>query len=117
MAEQHVRWDEFDKIHVIRKLREIVGRWWKIQLNFTDQKGLLRGVPEGKFFNPLNHVCKAITENGKGFDGCRGTARTTTAALTNSKGVKISACRMRKTCARCVQMGDPVAPHRAGNAP
>lgn len=92
MVEQHVRWDEFDKIHVIRKLREIVGRWWKIQLNFTDQKGLLRGVPDGKFFNPLNHVCTAITSNAKGFEGCRGTARTTTASMTNSKGVKISSC-------------------------
>ena len=92
MVEQHVRWDEFDKIHVIRKLREIVGKWWKIQLNFTDQKGLLRGVPEGKFFNPLNPICKAITENGKGFEGCRGTARSTTASLTNSKGFKVSTC-------------------------
>jgi len=84
MAEQHVRWDEFDKIHVIRKLREIVGKWWKIQLNFTDQKGLLRGVPDGKFFNPLNHICNAITSNPKGFEGCRGTARTTTASMTTS---------------------------------
>ena len=92
MAEQHVRWEDFDKIHVIRKLREIVGKWWKIQLNFTDQKGLLRGVPEGKFFNPLNQVCKAITGNAKGFEGCRGTARTTTASMTNSKGVKVSSC-------------------------
>lgn len=92
MAEQHVRWDEFDKIHVIRKLREIVGKWWKIQLNFTDQKGLLRGVPDGKFFNPLNHICTAITSNAKGFEGCRGTARTTTASMTNSKGVKVSSC-------------------------
>jgi two-component system, NtrC family, response regulator HupR/HoxA len=92
MSEPHVRWEEFDKIHVIRKLREIVGRWWKIQLNFTDQKGLLRGVPEGKFFTPLNPVCKSITENAKGFDGCRGTARSTTASLTNSKGVKVSSC-------------------------
>ena len=92
MAEQHVRWEEFDKIHVIRKLREIVGRWWKIQLNFTDQKGLLRGVPDGKFFNPLNQVCTAITSNAKGFEGCRGTARTTTASMTNSKGVKVSSC-------------------------
>jgi transcriptional regulator with PAS, ATPase and Fis domain len=92
MAEQHVRWEEFDKIHVIRKLREIVGKWWKIQLNFTDQKGLLRGVPDGKFFNPLNQVCKAITSDTKGFEGCRGTARTTTASMTNSKGVKVSTC-------------------------
>ena len=49
-----VKWDEFEKLHVIRSLRELVGRWWKIQLNFTDTKGFLRGVPEGRFFNPLN---------------------------------------------------------------
>ncbi len=92
MAEQHVRWDEFDKMHVIRRLRELVGRWWNVQLNFTDQKGLLRGVPEGKFFNPLNPVCKAITSEAKGFEGCRGTARQTTVNMTSYKGHKISSC-------------------------
>jgi transcriptional regulator with PAS, ATPase and Fis domain len=92
MAEQHVRWDEFDKMHVIRKLREIVGKWWKVQLNFTDQKGLLRGVPEGQFFNPLNPVCKAITGNAKGFEACRGSARQATVSMTSSKGHKISNC-------------------------
>ena len=92
MSEQNVRWDEFDKMHVIRRLREVVGKWWKVQLNFTDQKGLLRGVPEGQFFNPLNPVCKAITENPKGFEGCRGAARQATVSMTSSKGHKLSSC-------------------------
>ena len=87
-----VRWEEFDKILVIQRLRDLVSRWWNIQINFTDEKGLLRGVPEGKFFNPTNMICKAITQNDKGFQGCRGTAQQTTVETTNSKTAKISRC-------------------------
>ena len=50
-----LKWKDFDKFHAIRRLRELVGNWFKVQVNFTDAKGLLRGVPDGKFFNPLNH--------------------------------------------------------------
>ena len=87
-----VRWEEFDKILVIQRLRDLVSRWWNIQINFTDDKGLLRGVPEGKFFNPTNMICQAITENNKGFQGCRGTAQQTTVETTNSETAKISRC-------------------------
>lgn len=87
-----VRWSEFDKLHVVRRLRELVGKWWQIQINFTDTKGLLRGVPEGKFFNPLNPICKAVTEDNRGFESCRGTARQTTVEATRSKDARISRC-------------------------
>jgi two-component system response regulator HupR/HoxA len=87
-----VKWDEFDKLHVIRSLRELVGRWWNIQLNFTDTKGFLRGVPEGRFFNPLNQVCQAVTGDQRGFQGCLGTARKTTVDATNSKDSRLFKC-------------------------
>lgn len=92
MSSDKVRWSEFDKLHVIRRLRELVGKWWQIQINFTDTKGLLRGVPEGKFFNPLNPICKAVTEDSRGFESCRGTARQTTVDATRSKDARISRC-------------------------
>mgnify|MGYP001603450453 CR=1 FL=1 len=87
-----VKWDEFDKFHVIRKLKQIMGDWWNIQINFTDSKGFLRGVTEGKFFNPLNPICQAVTGDSKGFEACRGTARNTTVAATNSKDAKLGRC-------------------------
>lgn len=87
-----VRWSEFDKLHVIRRLRELVGKWWKIQINFTDTKGLLRGVPDGKFFNPLNSICQAVTSDPKGFEACRGTARQTTVDTTRSKDARLGRC-------------------------
>lgn len=87
-----MRWEEFDKMHVIRRLRELVGNWWKIQINFTDQKGFLRGVPEGRFFNPLNPICKAVTADQKGFSSCVGTARQTTVDATNKDQPTLSRC-------------------------
>lgn len=89
---ENVKWGEFDKLHVIRSLRELVGRWWNIQLNFTDTRGFLRGVPEGRFFNPLNGVCQAVTCENKGFQSCLGTARKTTVDATNSKDARLFRC-------------------------
>lgn len=87
-----VNWNDFDKLHVIRRLRELVGKWWKIQINFTDAKGLLRSVPEGKFFNPLNPICRAVVGDDKGFEACRGTARQTTVDATRGKDARLSRC-------------------------
>ncbi len=70
-------WEEFDKLHAVRRLRELVGTWWKIQINFTDHRGYLRGVAAGKFFNPLHQICKRIASNDQGFRGCLGTVRQT----------------------------------------
>ena len=89
---EKVKWQDFDKLHVIRRLRQLVGTWWGIQLNFTDQKGFVRGVPQGKFFNPLNEICKEITRENKGFQGCMGTVKKTTIDANSSKKAILSRC-------------------------
>jgi two-component system response regulator HupR/HoxA len=90
MSQESVRWEDFDKMHVIRKLKEIVGKWWRVQINFTDKKGFLRGVPEGKFFNPLNPICQAIVADNKGFSKRLEIARKTTVESMHGKKSKIS---------------------------
>ncbi len=50
-----INWDEFEHIHVIRKLKEILSSWWNIDLVFTDERGHLRGTDfssPNKFTNP-----------------------------------------------------------------
>lgn len=89
MNENDVRWEDFDKMHAIRRLREIIGNWWKVQINFTDKKGFLRGVPEGRFFNPLNPICKAIVADTTGFSKRVETARKTTVEAMNAKTHKL----------------------------
>lgn len=49
-----INWDEFEHIHVIKKLKEILSSWWNIDIVFTDERGQLRGVEikESSFCNP-----------------------------------------------------------------
>ena len=49
-----INWDEFEHIHVIRKLKQILSTWWNIDTLFTDDRGHLRGFEgdRNKFTNP-----------------------------------------------------------------
>lgn len=54
-----INWDEFEHVHVIRKLKQILGAWWNIDVIFTDERGQLKGFDSDKttFFNPVvNHL-------------------------------------------------------------
>lgn len=49
-----INWDEFEHIHVIKKLKQILNAWWNIDVVFTDERGHLKGFERGKvsFANP-----------------------------------------------------------------
>jgi transcriptional regulator with PAS, ATPase and Fis domain len=49
-----INWDEFEHIHVIKKLKQILSAWWNIDLIFTDERGQIRGFDRSKtlFANP-----------------------------------------------------------------
>ena len=87
-------WDDFHKLHVIRQLRRIIGSWWKIQLNFTDQKGYLRGVEKGRFFSPLHKSCQLITKGQKGFEGCMGTVKSTSYTAKHKNQTRVGFCHV-----------------------
>src|SRR5690606_34972297 len=46
---------EFEHIHVIKKLKHILGAWWNVDTVFTDDRGVLRGFQNEKVAlrNPL----------------------------------------------------------------
>jgi two-component system response regulator HupR/HoxA len=90
--EESVNYEDFEKLHVVRRLRQIVGSWWKVQLNFTDASGFLRGVPQGRFFNPANPMCQFLTENDMGFGDCRNTAKMTAATTLSSDEARLEMC-------------------------
>lgn len=43
-----INWDEFEHIHVIRKLKQVLNSWWNIDTVFTDENGRLRGFDREK---------------------------------------------------------------------
>lgn len=51
-----INWDEFEHIHVIKKLKEILNSWWNIDVIFTDERGRIRGMDlkdnSSKFASP-----------------------------------------------------------------
>lgn len=49
-----INWDEFEHIHVIRKLKHVLASWWNIDIVFTDERGHVRGsdAKSSPFVNP-----------------------------------------------------------------
>ena len=56
-----INWDEFEHIHVIRKLKHILQSWWNIDVVFTDERGQLRGqdAASSHFSNPACQLLMA----------------------------------------------------------
>jgi transcriptional regulator with GAF, ATPase, and Fis domain len=53
-----INWDEFEHIHVIKKLKHILSAWWNIDVVFTDERGHIKGFDRVK--TPLvNPGCNA----------------------------------------------------------
>lgn len=106
-VQENVKYEEFERLHVVRKLRVILGNWWGVQLNFTDPRGFLRGVPQGKFFNPANPLCQFITERDDGFCDCRNEAKRTTSRTLESGESRIGRCHAGfSTLTLPIQLGD-----------
>jgi transcriptional regulator with PAS, ATPase and Fis domain len=42
-----INWEEFEHIHVIKRLRHILSSWWNVDVVFTDERGQLKGF-DGK---------------------------------------------------------------------
>lgn len=49
-----INWDEFEHIHVIKRLRHILSSWWNVDVIFTDERGVIKGLDSAKvsFSNP-----------------------------------------------------------------
>ncbi len=56
-----INWDEFEHLHVIRKLKQILGSWWNIDIVFTDDRGRVRGFnrEKTKLANPATELLLA----------------------------------------------------------
>lgn len=53
-----INWDEFEHIHVIKKLKHILQSWWNIDVAFTDERGQLRGkdATTANYSNPASQL-------------------------------------------------------------
>jgi transcriptional regulator with GAF, ATPase, and Fis domain len=56
-----INWEEFEHIHVIKKLKHVLNSWWNIDLIFTDERGQIKGFDANKsgFKNPVTAILLA----------------------------------------------------------
>ena len=49
-----INWNDFEHIHVIKKLKHVLHSWWSVDILFTDERGQLKGLDSDKvqFANP-----------------------------------------------------------------
>lgn len=71
-----INWDEFEHIHVIRKLREIIAKWWTVDVFFADDRGNLKIIEKGQKKEYSNTVCNLLLQRDEGYDSladfCKG---------------------------------------------
>ena len=61
-------WDEFEHLHVVRKLKEILSQWWNVEVFFVDDRGLLRNFEKGQAKTFKNSSLNLILNSDQGFD-------------------------------------------------
>lgn len=62
-----INWDEFEHIHVIRKLKQILASWWNVDTVFTDERGYLKGFDKGKM-TYANPACALLMQKDAAAD-------------------------------------------------
>lgn len=61
-------WDEFEHLHVVRKLKEILAHWWSIEIFFADDRGFLRNFEKGEERTFKNAACNLVLNSDRGFE-------------------------------------------------
>jgi two-component system response regulator HupR/HoxA len=76
-----INWDEFEHIHVIRKLKEVISRWWSIDVYFGDDRGNLKIIEKGTKRDFSNPICHMLLQRDDGYDSLTEFVRTTIGEL------------------------------------
>lgn len=63
-----IKWEEFEHIHVVRKIREVVGNWFHVDILLVDDQGRLKNVEKGQKKLWANTVLSQLLQKDAGFD-------------------------------------------------
>jgi len=61
---------QYNKLHAIRLVRELIRRWWRLELAFADDKGYVLDHADGKIFPSGNEFCRHALFSKEGFRRC-----------------------------------------------
>ncbi len=70
-----------EELHIVRKFRETVRRWWGIELSFTDSKGYVLDHGKGIIIPPQNQICTSCLGDEEGLRRCNQSIEKAVAAV------------------------------------
>src|SRR5260221_13511323 len=84
-----INWDEFEHIHVIRKLKEVIAKWWNIDVFFADDRGNLKIIEKCQKRTFANPVVGMVMAREEGYDALSEFVRSTIMDLRKSQDKEI----------------------------
>jgi DNA-binding NtrC family response regulator len=65
----------YENLHAVQTIKEIIRRWWGVELAFADAKGHVLDHAQGKIIPPNNDFCRAALFTKQGFQHCNESVR------------------------------------------
>jgi two-component system response regulator HupR/HoxA len=65
----------YNRLHAVALVREMLRRWWGLELAFADAKGYVLDHADGKIFPSQNELCKQALFSKEGFRRCNESVR------------------------------------------
>ena len=75
-----------EELHIVRKVRETVRRWWGIELSFTDERGQVVDHGKGIIIPPNNRICTACLGESQGLAACNRSIEEAVGRLADATG-------------------------------
>ncbi len=63
-----IQWEDFERIHVVRKIREVIGSWFHVDILLVDDQGKIRNSFKGDESPRANFLMKKILNQDVGWE-------------------------------------------------
>jgi two-component system, NtrC family, response regulator HupR/HoxA len=67
----------YEKLHTVQLLKDVIRKWWGVELAFADSKGYVLDHAEGKVVPPNNDFCRLALFSKEGFRRCNESVKVT----------------------------------------
>ena len=87
----------FEDLHIVRKIREKIRKWWNIELSYADESGYVLDHARGKIVPPHNGLCQASLGSREGFHRCNVSVERAIDAVRDQKEIRarvIESCHL-----------------------
>ncbi|MDF1565211.1 MAG: sigma 54-interacting transcriptional regulator [Deltaproteobacteria bacterium] len=90
-----IDFSRFEDLHIVRKIREKIRKWWNIELSYADESGYVLDHAKGKIVPPHNRICQSSLGHKEGFGLCNHSVEK---AIDEVRGAGEIRARLVETC-------------------